>query len=97
MINNPWRYCNREKPPEYVRIQIRDKNYIKYVGYRCKNTYYETIGNYVIHNPYQWRYIPVGSYLWDEIKEKIHTISYGTVGEVAYDNSIGGKNVNCYF
>ena len=77
MTDNPWRYCSAEKPPEYVRIQIKDYYKIKHVGYRCKNIYYETIGNSVIKAPFQWRYIPVGSYLWTEIKEKIKELSYG--------------------
>lgn len=86
MTKNPWRYCNNDKPPEYIRILIRDKKKTQYIGYRCKNTYYETIGNYVIPNPWQWKYIPVGSYLWNEIKERIHSISV-ECGEVAYDNT----------
>lgn len=84
MPKNPWKYCDRNKPPEYTRIQIKDRDKIKYVGYRCKNTYYETIGNYVIKNPWQWRYIPVGSYLWEEVKDKIKGLSVGC-GEVSYD------------
>lgn len=87
MANNPWRYCAKEKPPEYLRIQIKNNKSERFVGYRYKNTYYETIGNYVIPNPYQWRYIPVGSYLWAEIKEKICSLSYEGVGEIAYDNN----------
>lgn len=87
MISNPWRYCNTDKPPEYTRIQIKDKHNVKYIGYRCKGTYYETIGNYVIKNPYMWRYIPVGSYLWEEIRNKIRNLSCG-YGEVAYNDSI---------
>lgn len=83
---NPWRYCDRDKPPEYVRIEIRDRYYTKFVGYRYKDKYYETIGNYLIKHPFQWKYIPVGSYLWNEIKEKIKELSYEQ-GEVAYDNT----------
>lgn len=82
MTDNPWRYCSAEKPPEYTRIQIRDRNHNTYIGYRYKNRYYETIGNYSINDPYKWRYIPVGSYLWDEIKEKIKRMSYDEEGVV---------------
>ena len=86
-MNNLWRYCDKEKPPEYNRIEIRDKQYVKYVGYRYKNTYFETIGNYIIKDPYQWRYIPVGSYLWNEIIEKIKNMPYIN-GEVATSDSV---------
>ena len=84
--HNPWRYCDRDKPPEYVRIQIRDKQNMKYVGYRYKKQYYETIGNYLIKNPYQWRYIPVGSCVWEEIKQRIHINNKEAV--VSYEQDI---------
>ena len=83
-VSNPWRFCDTENPPEYVRIQIKDRYNTKYVGYRCKHTYYEAIGNYVIKQPFQWRYIPVGSYLWAEIKDKIKSLSYGGEEETVY-------------
>lgn len=84
-MNNPWRYCDKEKPPEYTRIEIRDKEYVKYVGYRYKKSYFETIGNYLIKNPYQWRYIPIGSYLWNEILDKIRELQIER-GEAVYND-----------
>ena len=77
MLDNPWRSCKTEKPPEYLRIEIKDIYCTKYVGYRYRDTYFETIGNFIIENPYQWRHIPVGSYLWNEVKEKIRLLSEG--------------------
>lgn len=83
MFENPWRYCSKEKPPEYVRVEIKNAYCQHYVGYRYKNKYYETIGNFIIEDPFQWRYIPVGSYLWEEIKSKIHDLSTITTGNLA--------------
>ena len=86
MINNSWRFCDTDPPQQYVRVEIKGRDKRKYVGYRYKNTYYETIGNYVIEKPHKWRYIPVGSYLWNEITEKIHRLSSGYgEEEVAFD------------
>ena len=82
MIDNPWRFCDTDPPSQYMRVEIKTKNGKKYVGYRYKKNYYETIGNYIIKNPYKWRMIPVGSYLWNEIKEKIVSSSQL---EVAYE------------
>ena len=82
-MRNPWRDCKIDKPPEYTRVQIKNTNGKKFIGYRYKNKYYETIGNYVIDSPYMWRYIPVGSYLWTEIVKQINK-AYYTQGEVAY-------------
>ena len=77
MLDNPWRYCQTENPPEYLRIEIKDIYSTRFVGYRYSKKYYETIGNFIIENPYQWRYIPAGSYLWNEVKEKIRMLSEG--------------------
>ena len=87
-INNPWNYCDTNPPEEYVRVEIKSRDKRRYVGYRFKNKYYETIGNYVIKNPYMWRYIPVGSILWEDIKEKICNLSMGNE-EVAYGINSG--------
>jgi len=69
---NQWQSCKKNPPPNYTRVEIKTKNRRKYVGYRCNNTYYETIGNYIIPNPIKWRYIPEGSYLLREIERKVH-------------------------
>lgn len=82
-MKNPWRMCDTDPPNEYIRVEIKTKDRERKVGYRYKINYYETIGNYLIKNPYQWRYIPVGSYLWAEIKDKIRSLSMEN-GEVAY-------------
>ena len=87
-MKNPWRYCKTDPPNQYIRIEIKSKNNRRYVGYRCNNRYYETIGNYIIPDPYMWRHIPVGSYLWNEIVEKIRNLAAGDgEKEVAYDTS----------
>lgn len=79
---NPWRSCIFNPPPQYTRVEIKSKVNKRYIGYRYKNTYYETIGNYVIQDPDKWRYIPVGSTLWQEIKQKLSTsYSYGVATE----------------
>ena len=85
-MNNPWRYCNTDPPPQYTRVEIKSKDSYRYVGYRYKNKYYETIGNYIINNPFEWRFIPVGSYLWSEIIEKIRNLSLQEEGEKVYGN-----------
>ena len=74
-MKNPWRFCDTDPPPQYVRVEIKSHHNKRYVGYRCKRQYYETIGNYIIPDPHKWRYIPVGSYLWNEIKDKIRKLS----------------------
>lgn len=71
VLSNPWRDCRRDPPIQYVRVEIRDIDHIHYVGYRYKKDYYETIGNYIIQNPKVWRKIPQGSYLFEEIRQKI--------------------------
>lgn len=84
-VNNPWRFCDTDPPEQYVRVEIKSKDNKRYVGYRYKNRYYETIGNYVVKKPYKWRYIPVGSFLWNEITEKIKLLSLGSGEAVAYE------------
>lgn len=74
-MNNPWRLCKDDPPKQYIRIEIKSKNNDRYIGYRYLDHYYETIGNYIISDPYKWRYIPVGSYLWNEIVERIRRLS----------------------
>lgn len=74
-MRNPWRFCDTEPPPQYTRVEIKSRNRQVYVGYRYKKQYYETIGNSVIPDPFKWRYIPVGSYLWNEIVNKIRSLS----------------------
>lgn len=71
---NQWQSCKKNPPPNYTRVEIKTKSRQRYVGYRCNNTYYETIGNYIIPDPIKWRYIPQGSALFHEIEEKIHRI-----------------------
>lgn len=78
---NPWHNCKSDPPPQYHRVEIKDKNNDRYIGYRYGNTYYETYGNYLIKNPTCWREPPKGSQLLADIKEKIH-INIG--GEAAY-------------
>ena len=84
-MNNPWRFCDSNPPPQYVRVEIKTRNNKRYAGYRFRKTYYETIGNYIIPDPYKWRYIPVGSYLWNEIKEKIRGLSNTEEGVIYGD------------
>ena len=69
---NQWQSCKKNPPPNYTRVEIKTKSRQRYVGYRCNNTYYETIGNYIIPDPIKWRYIPQGSVLFHEVEEKIH-------------------------
>lgn len=85
MRTNNWQLCSKNPPPEYTRVEIKDKNRRRYIGYRCRNVYYETFGNYIIKNPYRWRYIPQGSYLWEEIKRRVK--SSGNL-EVAYSDNV---------
>lgn len=83
-----WQSCKDNPPPEYTRIEIRDTNNKHYIGYRYKNKYFETYGNWVIKYPLLWRHIPVGSYLLVELKEKLN----GRWGmENAYADVGGGK------
>ena len=76
-MKNPWRYCKNNPPDQYVRCEIRNQKGIKYVGYRCGDTYYESIGNYIIKVPYMWRRVPEGSRLWETINQKIHNYFFG--------------------
>ena len=74
-MKNPWRNCKTDPPEQYTRIEIKSKDNEKYIGYRYLDNYYETFGNYIIRNPHKWRYIPVGSYLWNEIVDRIKKLS----------------------
>lgn len=76
-MKNPWRDCITDPPDQYTRVEIKSKYNRKYIGYRYKDKYFTTIGNYNILEPQLWRYIPEGSYLWNEIKEKIKGLSLG--------------------
>lgn len=68
---NKWKSCNKCPPPQYVRVEIKTTNGDCVCGYRYKNDFYETFGNYIIANPYKWRWIPDNSQLFLEISEKI--------------------------
>lgn len=68
---NPWRKCRSDPPPQYHRVEIKDKHNNRYVGYRCGKTYYETYGNYIIKEPKYWRIPPVGSPLIEVLKDKL--------------------------
>lgn len=78
-----WKDCEKDPPKQFLRIEIRDKQNKKYIGYRFGRYYFESFGNYVIKEPTYWRIPPKGSPLLSELKEKIHTI---IEGEPAYDN-----------
>lgn len=71
MRTNNWQLCSKKAPPQYTRIEIKDYKNKRYIGYRYGNKYYETFGNYVIKNPYKWRYIPQDSWIWEEVKHRI--------------------------
>lgn len=77
-INN-WQLCSKNPPPEYTRVEIRDKDRHTYIGYRYLNRYYETFGNYIIQDPIKWRYIPQNSYLLEEIKQRLKNIKEGEI------------------
>lgn len=81
-INN-WQLCSKNPPPQYTRVEIKDTRRKRYIGYRYKDKYYETFGNYIIKDPYKWRYIPQGSLIQAEIKQKIK--SFGNM-EVAFSD-----------
>ena len=84
-MKNPWRLCSLNPPPQYVRLEIKVKDKKDtYIGYRYGNKYYESIGNYIIENPYKWRFIPQGSYLWEEIRKRIFLISNGAIVENSF-------------
>lgn len=70
-LKNPWHDCETNPPRQYLRVEIKDVHKIQYIGYRYKKQYFESIGNYIIENPKVWRYIPEGSYLFNDIKQKI--------------------------
>lgn len=84
-MDNGWRDCLKNPPPEYVRVEIKTTEKEKIPGYRYKHKYYSTFGNFVIDNPVKWRYIPTGSYLYELIKRKLN--SGLKQQEVAYDKS----------
>lgn len=71
MISNKWKSCKYNPPYQYTRVEIKSRDGTRYVGYRYKDTYYETFGNYVIPDPYKWRKIPEESWLWHEIKRRL--------------------------
>lgn len=83
-LKNPWHNCDTDPPPQYLRVEIKDDGKNRYVGYRYKKQYFETIGNYVINNPKAWRYIPEGSYLFNDIKQRILKCNVTEEGEKAY-------------
>lgn len=70
-MKNPWNDCKYNPPPQYNRVEIKDKHNKHYIGYRYQNNYYETFGNYIIPEPYKWRWIPANSPLFYEIKNKL--------------------------
>lgn len=82
MLTNPWQLCSTSPPDQYIRCEIKDRKGKRYIGYRCRNTYYETIGNYVIKEPYKWRYVPKGSEIWQSIEDKIY--DFMKMKEVVY-------------
>lgn len=70
MINR-WRSCKYNPPMQYTRVEIKDHSGKRYVGYRYKQDYYETFGNFKIADPYKWRRIPEESWLWKEIRMRL--------------------------
>lgn len=70
-MDNAWKDCIKNPPPEYVRVEVKTLENEKIAGYRYKQKYYSTFGNYVIDNPVKWRHIPRGSYLYELIKKKL--------------------------
>ena len=76
-----WRDCVKDPPQEYYRVEIRDKQNKRYIGYRYGRKYFETYGNYLIKEPTYWREPPKGSKLISELQEKLR-INVG--GDVAY-------------
>ena len=90
-MKNPWQLCETNPPPEYTRVEIKDKNKKHHIGYRYKYTYYETYGNWVIESPKYWRWVPQQSTLLANLKEKLR-IDLSNM-EVANE----GKNIcnNC--
>lgn len=77
MRDNTWKYCKSNPPDQYIRCEIKDHKGVRYVGYRCGRKYYETIGNYIIEDPYVWRYVPRTSHLWETIEYKIRNFFCG--------------------
>ena len=76
-MKNPWRLCKLVPPPQFVRLEIKTKDGDTYVGYRYGNTYYESVGNYIIKDPYKWKFIPRESRLWEEIRRRLYILSNG--------------------
>lgn len=72
MLVNNWMSCEKSPPPQYTRIEIKDRKGEKYIGYRYKDTYFETYGNYVIKYPMYWRYVPEGSTLLKDLYDKLY-------------------------
>lgn len=83
-MKNPWRNCETDPPMQYKRVEIKDVNDKRYCGYRYKNQYYESFGNYIIAKPYKWRFIKDNSFMAEWIKDKINSLKYKE--GVAYEN-----------
>ena len=76
-----WKNCRTNPPPEYHRVEIKDKQNNRYIGYKCGSEWFETYGNYLIKKPMYWREPPEGSTLLAELKEKLRI----TGGETVFD------------
>lgn len=86
-MRNPWRYCKDDPPMQYIRCEIKDHKGVEAVGYRYGKKYYTTFGNYIIEDPYMWRYIPQGSRLWESIEYKIRNFLCGSELETVVENN----------
>lgn len=73
-MNNPWRDCEKDPPMQYKRVEIKNRKNVRYCGYRYKNKYYESFGNYIIPEPYMWRFIKDKSFMAEWIKDKINSL-----------------------
>lgn len=81
-MKNSWQLCSKNPPPQYTRVEIKSLFGKRYCGYRYKNQYYSTFGNFIIKDPYKWRWIPETSALYAEILHRIKTPmeSFGLAG-----------------
>lgn len=68
-----WNNCTKDPPKQFERIEIKDKQNNRYIGYRFGRLYFESYGNYEIKYPRFWRVPPKESQLLADLKEKLRT------------------------
>lgn len=73
-MKNPWRDCIDDPPMQYKRVEIKNIKGKRYCGYRYKKQYYESFGNFIIPDPFKWRFIKDEGFMAEWIRNKLYEL-----------------------